>query len=126
MELRWRVVSTYEEGEGSYQELADRFVVARSTVQEWMDLYRETGGLEAKACGRKADPAVEEQWRERLTTLLKEQNDLTLIELVERLEERYGQKSSSSGVDRWLNRLNLTRKKRHSGRANKTANGSGS
>jgi len=35
-ELRWRVVSTYEEGEGSYQELAERFVLARMC---WMLMF---------------------------------------------------------------------------------------
>lgn len=124
LELRWRVLSAYESGEGSYRELAGRFVVDLSTVQDWMDLYRESGGLEPRVCGRKADPAVEEQWRERLTALLGEQNDLTLGELAEQLKERYGQKTSTSAVDRWLNRLKLTRKKRRSGRANRIANGS--
>lgn len=125
-ELRWRVVNSYESGEGSYRELAERFIIAPSTVQEWMNLYRSTGGLEAKRCGRKANPEEEAVWRERLMTLLAEQNDLTLAELVERLEERYGQKSSTTSVDRWLNKLKLTRKKRPSGRGSKTVNGSGS
>jgi len=120
VELRWRVLSAYEAGEGSYRELAERFMVDWGTVQDWMDLYRETGGLEARACGRKADVEVAAQWRERLTALLKEQNDLTLAELVERLERKYGQKSSSSAVDRWLDRLKLTRKKRRSGPASRT------
>jgi transposase len=124
-ELRWRVVSAYEGGEGSYEELAERFVVARSTVQEWMDLYRATGGLEAQNCGRKTNPGEEALWREQLTTLLNERNDLTLSELVELLRQRYGKQSSTSGVDRWLNRLNLTRKKRRSGQVNKIVNESG-
>ncbi|MCX7601262.1 MAG: helix-turn-helix domain-containing protein [Meiothermus sp.] len=126
VELRWRVLSAYEAGEGSYRELAERFMVDWGTVQDWMDLYRETGDLEARRCGRKADPAVEAVWRERLTTLVKEQNDLTLAELVERLEERYGQKSSISSVDRWLTKLKLTRKKRRSGPVSKTVSESGS
>jgi transposase len=91
-----------------------------------MDLYRETGDLKARRCGRKADPALEEQWWERLTTLLKEQNDLTLVELVERLDQRYGQKSSISAVDRWLTKLKLRRKKRHSGPVSKIRSESGS
>lgn len=119
-------MNSYESGEGSYRELAERFIIAPSTVQEWMNLYRSTGGLEAKRCGRKANPEEEAVWRERLMTLLAEQNDLTLAELVERLEERYGQKSSTTSVDRWLNKLKLTRKKRPSGRGSKTVNGSGS
>lgn len=75
LELRWRVVRAYEAGENSYRGLAERFMVNLSTVQEWMELYRESGRLEPRVCGRKADPAVEEQWRERLPALLAEQND---------------------------------------------------
>lgn len=112
IELRRRVLKAYEAGEGSYRELARRFMVDLSTIQDWMDLYRQTGSLEPRACGRKADPSVEERWRERLSALLQEQNDLTLGELVEQLDKRYGQKSSTSTVDRWLNRLGITRKKR--------------
>lgn len=118
-------MGSYEAEEGSYRELAERFIIAPSTVQEWMDLYRQTGGLEARACGRKADPGVEERWRERLTALLGEQNDLTLAELVEQLDKRYGQQSSTSAVDRWLGRLEISRKKRPSGRSSRTASGSG-
>lgn len=119
-------MSAYEGGEGSYEELAERFVVARSTVQEWMDLYRERGGLEAQNCGRKVNSEEEAQWREWLTALLKERNDLTLGELVELLKQRYNKKSSSSSVGHWLDRLNLTRKKRRSELVNKTPSESSS
>jgi transposase len=117
------VVRAYEAGEGSYRELAERFVVDVSTVQEWMDLYRASGGVEAQSCGRKVDLAEEGLWRERLRTLLKEQNDLTLAELVELLGKRYKKVTSISAVDRWLNRLGISRKKRRSERVNKTVSG---
>lgn len=122
-ELRWRVVKAYEKEEGSYRELGDRFMVVPSTVQEWMSLYKGTGDLKAQICGRKSDPAEEEQWGERLGVLLEEDNDLTLSELVELLEKRYQQKTSTSAVDRWLKRLGITRKKRASGQVNKIAKG---
>jgi transposase len=82
--------------------------------------------LEARNCGRKADPEEETLWRERLRALLGERNDLTLGELVELLKQRYGKQTSTSSVDRWLNKLNLTRKKRRSGQVSKTASESGS
>lgn len=122
VELRWRVVEAYKREEGSYRELAERFMIVPSTVQEWMSLYETTGELKAQVCGRKTDPVEEGRWRERLKVLLEEQNDLTLSELVELLEKRYQQKTSTSAVDRWLKRFGITRKKRASGPANKTAN----
>lgn len=123
-ELRWRVVSAYESGEGSYRELAQRFMVDPSTVGEWMRLYQNTGGIASRSCGRKSSSEGERLWKERLTELLEEQNDLTLAELVELLDKRYNKQTSTSSVDRWLSRLNITRKKRHSGPVNKTVNAS--
>ncbi len=109
-DLRQRVVQAYERGEGSYAKLAQRFMVNPATVRDWMKLKRTTGSLKAKPCGLK--PQDVQPWQERLTTLLNEDNDATLTELVERLEERYGLKTSKSAVDRWLKKLGITRKKR--------------
>ncbi len=109
-DLRQRVVQAYEGGEGSYAKLAQRFMVNVSTVRNWMKLQRTTGSLKAKPCGPKAQDV--EPWKECLTVLLNEDNDATLKELVERLEKRYGVKTSKSSVDRWCRKLGITRKKR--------------
>ncbi len=111
-DLRQRVVKAYEDGEGSHVKLAQRFMINPATVRDWMKLKRTTGSLKAKPCGRK--PQAIQPWQQRLTSLLKEDNDATLKELVERLEERYGVKTSKSAVDRWLKKLGITRKKRRS------------
>ncbi len=118
-DLRQRVVQAYERGEGSYAKLAQRFMVNASTVRDWMKLQRTTGSLKAKPCGPR--PQDVQPWQERLTLLLNEDNDATLKELVERLEERYGVKTSTSAVDRWLKKLGITRKKRRFTLRNETA-----
>lgn len=109
-DLRQRVVQAYERGEGSYAKLAKRFMMNSSTVRDWVKLKSRTGALTAKRCGPK--PQSLDVWRERLTVLLSEDNDATLAELVERLEARHGVKTSKSAVDRWLRKLDVTRKKR--------------
>lgn len=68
-------------------------------MREWMELCRSTGSLEAKRCGRKANPEEEVVGWERLMTLLAQQNGLARPGLVQQLEERCAQKSSTSSVD---------------------------
>jgi len=122
-ELRWRVVSAYEAGEGSYRELAERFIVDVSTVRDWMALYRATGDVEARRSGRKVDPERHKLWGQHLSALLDEDNDSTLSELARLMQERYGVQTSPAGVDRWLGKLGITRKKRRLGPVNKIASG---
>jgi transposase len=43
MDLRYRVVEAYERGEGSMQQLAERFRVNVSSVFDWIVRMRETG-----------------------------------------------------------------------------------
>ena len=45
LDLRTRIVDAYLEGEGSQQEIAAHFKVSRSTVQNYLRLYEETGDL---------------------------------------------------------------------------------
>jgi transposase len=45
VELRQRVVLSYEAGEGSYSEIALRFSIARSSVKRWVRLHRNCGDV---------------------------------------------------------------------------------
>jgi transposase len=45
-ELRERAVRAYESGEGTYFEIAQRFAIARRTLQRWTTRKRETGEVE--------------------------------------------------------------------------------
>lgn len=45
IELRKRVVESYDRGEGSLSEVGSRFSVARLTVLRWVQRYRETGDV---------------------------------------------------------------------------------
>jgi transposase len=46
VELRIRVVMAYEEGVGSYPEVAARFAVGEASVKRWVHLHRRDGGVE--------------------------------------------------------------------------------
>ncbi|MEY3011903.1 MAG: Transposase, partial [Pseudomonadota bacterium] len=45
-DLRKRVVDAYDNGEGSYVQLAERFDIGVATVKRWMWRRRDTGGLQ--------------------------------------------------------------------------------
>lgn len=45
VELRIRVVRAYEEGVGSYPEVAARFAVGEASVKRWVQLHRRAGGV---------------------------------------------------------------------------------
>ena len=51
--LRQRVVDAYRGGEGTYEDLAARFMVGRATVSRLLGLERRSGSVEPKAMGGK-------------------------------------------------------------------------
>ena len=54
MDLRVRAVDAYENGEGTLQEIADRFCIGRTTLCDLLRLYRYAGTLEpSKTRGHK-------------------------------------------------------------------------
>lgn len=112
LDLRERIVKAYNRGEGSYQQLAQRFGVSKPSVERFVKHWRTTGSLlpKAHAGGRprsvKADeePLVE-QWVEAT-------NDLTQSELAQRFETETGRVVSPRTMGRLRARLDFTRKKR--------------
>jgi transposase len=78
LDLRQRAVTAYESGEGSYVDIADRFAVAKRTVERWVERHRRTGSVAAfeKGGGWRSpvDVAV-------LHTVVREQPDRTTEEL---------------------------------------------
>lgn len=50
-ELRERAVRAYESGEGSYDEISERFSIAPRTLQRWTTRKRETGDVQPQIKG---------------------------------------------------------------------------
>jgi transposase len=117
-DLRERVLTAYEAGEGSQAEIAGRYRVGERTLSGWLKAVREQGRREPKPRARGLAPlggagAV-------LATLVAEQNDATLAEYTLRLAERTGVRRSPATLCRALKALGLVRKKRRSGRPSRT------
>ena len=120
MDLRTRAVEAHDNGEGTLQEIADRFCIGRTTLCDLLRRRRLTGSLEpAKIRGRKAK-SVDEAGRERIRALVVEQPDATLEELTERYNARATVTISEATMGREVRALDLTRKKKRSGRRSGT------
>lgn len=116
VELRQRVVGAYEDGEGTYEEVAVVYRLGRATVDRWLSRLRATGSLAAIGHRGGRQPRVDETGQHSLRAWLKESPDLTLHELMAKYLEAVGVTVSKSAMSRTLQHLGLTRKKRHSTR----------
>ncbi|MGA7787164.1 MAG: IS630 family transposase [Xanthobacteraceae bacterium] len=84
-DLRERVLEAVETG-ASRREAAERFEVSPSSAIKWMQRWQETGSLAAKPIGGSISPL--EKHADWLLTLIGEQPDLTLDEIVVAMRKR--------------------------------------
>lgn len=109
VELREKIVETYENEVISQRQLAQRFRVALSFVTKIIKQYRETGNLEPqKSSGRPLKLNWEQQ--ETLKVIVEENNDWTLEEYQRELEKQT--RVSRATIDRMTKRWGLTFKKK--------------
>lgn len=111
LDLRRRILAALKAGEASQRQVAERFGVAKATVERLARRVRLTGTLEAKPHGGGQVPRITESDRERILGWLRLEPDLTQEEMARRFEA-LGRPVSQQGVSRGLKRLSITRKKR--------------
>ena len=112
-DLRTRIVEAYDNQEGSVRDLAERFVVAPNTVQNYLNLRRQTGSLAPhRPGGRGSNPLIDEEGLQEVRRLVAEQPDATESELARQFERRRRVAVSRATMGRALRRLGLTRKKK--------------
>lgn len=85
IELRERIVSSYDRGEGGGTKLAKRFDVSRAFVCNLLKRRRETGSIEPKQYTPGPKRKLSQKQRDRLILLAGERHDLTLDQLRRRL-----------------------------------------
>lgn len=107
-DLRARVVTAVAEG-CSRRAAAKRFAVSESSSIRWVGLHKETGSVSPRRRGSKSRSPLEPHavW---LLELVDKEPDLTLAEIVQRLQDR-GVRSTDSSVDRFFKRHGVTFKK---------------
>lgn len=116
LDLRERIVATYDEGKWTQEEVAKRFRVSLGMVKKLLLQRRRTGRIEARHgfSGRKAKLLPERG--QELKGLVAKEPDITLAEIKGRL----GLACTIPAIHQVLVKLGLTYKKRRSMRPNKT------
>jgi transposase len=111
LDLRQRIVDTYAEGNTSQRQLAKRFRVAPSFVQKILKQYRQTGSLEPKQRLKQTPTKLNSAQLDILKNLVKANNDATLAELCDLIEQETNIRLGVSTMFRMLEKQNLTLKK---------------
>src|SRR3954468_9235899 len=107
-DLRQRVLDTVRRGEGSWRQIARRFLVSVSFVTRLLRTHRDTGSLEPKPHGGGHPAVLTPEDLERLRELIRQQPDATL----EECRQRLGLSCSTMTISRALSKLGLPRKKK--------------
>lgn len=111
LDLRQKIIEVHQQEAVSQRQLAKRFGVATSFIIKLLKQYRETGSIEPKphAGGRAAQLNV--QHKQVIAQLVQANNDATLAELSEQVQQRLGLRVSRSTLGRAVQQLKLTMKK---------------
>ena len=113
LDLRQKVFTAYQAGEGSQEQIAARFEVSRSFVRDLAALFRAQGGVAARPRGGGRVSSITPVVRQAIAAAVAKQNDATIQEHRESLAGA-GYSLSHSALGRALLALELTRKKRRS------------
>lgn len=116
IDLRRRILSAYDNGEGTRQQIASRFCVSLGMVKKLIQQRKQTGDIAPRydRCGRKA--IILPTYRDKIRALVEEKPDITLAEIRAEL----GIKCSLNAIHNALSKLGLTYKKRRSAPPSKT------
>lgn len=117
MDLRRRILVTYDQGHSSREEVARRYQVSLGMVKKLIQQRRRTGDIRPRyhRCGRR--PLLGAEHQRRLRVLLAKKSDLTLAEMRTAL----GLECSLQAIHVVLVKMGLSYKKRRSVPVNKTA-----
>ena len=111
-DLRERVIEDVQTG-ASRNEAAERFGVSVSSAVKWLQRWRDERSAAPKPRGGSVSPL--EEFAAKVLALIAEKPELTLVERVAELRKRRI-KTSRSSLWRFLDRHNITSKKKPASR----------
>jgi transposase len=111
LDLRQKIVATYEAGNTSIRKVAEQFQVATKTVQTLLKQYRETGELNHKPLGSQIESPLE-AYQEKILEIVSEHPDWTLWQYCEEVADQTGVSVTTGSMCRFFQRHNITLKKR--------------
>jgi transposase len=118
LDLRERVIAAIEGGMSTRQAAA-RFSIGIATAGAWARLKRAKGVVTPAKQG-KPKGSVLDAHADFIFALIEEARDVTLEEMAERLAEERGVRVVSTAVWKFLDRHDMTHKKRPPMRANRS------
>jgi len=118
VEVRQRIIDAIDQGY-THEEVAELFRVGTASIARFVARLRDTGSLETSPRPGRT-PVLDEQAEAQVRGWVREQSDLTLGELRERLETA-GYPVGVSAVCGALRRIGLVRKKRPCAPSSETA-----
>ncbi len=113
-DLRRKIVEVYESGDDTQDEVAELFGVCPATIRNLLRRKRETGSTDALRHSGGRAPTLDCKHRERLRQVVKDNDDATLPELCQLVEQKFKKSISTSAMCRLLQSLGLPRKKSRS------------
>ena len=111
VDFRSKIIEVYEQEEISIRKLAERFKVAKSFVQKLIKQYQETEKLTPKKSGGSPPRKLNCEQLIILIEMIESNNDATLEELCQLLEEKIEVKVSRATMGRITTKLNYSVKK---------------
>jgi len=113
-DLRRGLLFAYEQGEGTLEQLAKRFVVSLAYGKKLRSQFRRSGQMERVEQRRGTPRKLLDEPREQLRRWLVATPDLTLDQLREKLQQERGLTISRAQVARAVKRMGLRLKKSRS------------
>ena len=113
LDFREKIIDVYFTEQLSVRKLAKRFGVSKSFVETLLKRLRETGDIVPKPHGGGPQPKLNAQQLKLVAALVDADNAATLDELRERLAKETSILMSRSSMGRIVQKLDLTRKKKH-------------
>ena len=112
IDFRQKIISVYEQENISIRKLAKRFYVSKSFIQKLLKQYQQTGDIRPKRQGGNVPPKVQGDDLVALTEIIEDNNDATLSELCELLEQKTKIRVSTATMGRISHNLDYTVKKK--------------
>ena len=112
VEFRQKIIDCYQSDPISQRQLARRFQVSLSFVEKLLKQYRDTGDINPRTYRNGSHLKLTTEQILWLGELVEENNDATLTELQELLQEKTGIRLGIATIARMINRLGITRKKK--------------
>ena len=114
IDFRQKIIEVYEKEDISIRKLAQRFQVAKSFIQKLLKQYQETKDISPKIQGGSPPTKLQAEQLIALIEIIESNNDATLVELCDLLQEKTGIRVSRSTMGRITLQLNYSVKKNSS------------